>query len=188
MSERRRHSSHAWLYALVDVQFVVIFVLFAYVLLVMTQINDAKTPPPIKQPGDIAVLACWDEGNNDVDLWADGPGQTRPTGYSTKSGEVWSLLRDDLGLSADPYPLNCENMFARATPPGEYVINLHGYSLPGGQVTVHVEISINGKLFMMENKVLLQKQEVTLIRFTLDSAANVKSTNIVFKKLRSSIK
>lgn len=144
----------------------------------------------IKPPGSIAVLACWPEGPTDIDLWADAPGQNVPTGYSAKSGLVWSLLRDDLGNSLDSSPANCESLFARSTPAGEFVINLHGYSMPKGPVTVRVDVSLNAMLLISADVDIRPKQERTVIRFTLDSAGKIipGSVNQVFKKLRSANK
>ena len=180
----RDHSGHAWLFAFVDVLLVLAVVQMSYTLLVLPQIN-----PPAKEqqepPGNISVLACWPEGAIDVDLWTDAPGQKKPTGYSTKSGEVWSLLRDDLGTTGDSSIVNCENAYARAAPAGEYVVNIHGYSLPTGQVPVRVEVAMNGRLLVQETVNLRPKQERTVIRFTLDGSGAVGSSNKVFKPLRS---
>lgn len=166
--------------------------LIALVIIIMFLISpkaDAN-PEAMKPPGSIAVLACWPEGPTDIDLWADAPGQNVPTGYSAKSGLVWSLLRDDLGNSLDSSPANCESLFARSTPAGEFVINLHGYSLPKGPVTVRVDVSLNAMLLISADVDIRPKQERTVIRFTLDSAGKIipGSVNQVFKKLRSANK
>jgi hypothetical protein len=164
-------------------------VLMALIMIIINQVNPkAKRDESLPPPGTIAVLACWPPGPIDVDLWVNGPGQDKPVGYppGLKSGKVWALLRDDLGTAGDDSPVNCENAFARITPAGEYVINLHGYSIPS-PVMVHVEISINGTLLDKTDMEIRYKQERTVLRFKLDGQGKLiaGSENRVFKPLRS---
>ncbi|TGV26318.1 hypothetical protein [Mesorhizobium sp. M4B.F.Ca.ET.143.01.1.1] len=161
--------------------------LTALVVLVLAQINPiAKDQEALPPPGTIAVLACWPPGPTDVDVWVSDPKDTKPVGYSRKSGPVWALLRDDMGIVNDDSPINCESVFARSTPAGEFVINLHGYSIPS-PVMVHVEISLNGALLDKTDMEIRAKQERTVIRFKLDGHGNLVpgSENKVFKPLRS---
>ena len=141
-----------------------------------------ETLPP---PGNIAVLMCWPAGATDVDLWLGAPGD-KSVGYSRKSGLIWALLRDDMGTVNDSSPVNCESAFARATPAGEYAVNIHGYSLPDS-VNVHVEVSLNGSLLASTDMALKPKQERTVVRFTLDGQGSLVagSQSQVFKPLRS---
>lgn len=186
---RPSHASHVWLFAFVDVLLVLTFVLMSYAFMAIPLINPpAKDNPNMPPPGSIAVLACWPEGPIDVDLWTSGPGQEIATGYSNKSGRVWSLLRDDLGTAADDSPVNCESAFARITPAGSYVVNIHGYSLPTGPVTVHVEIALNGKLLAKTDMEIKPKQERTVLAWTMDAAGNVTGSNTVYHALRSAKK
>lgn len=160
--------------------------LTALVVLVLAQINPiAKSTETIKPPGDIAVLMCWAPGPTDIDLWLGAPGD-KSVGYSRKTGTVWALLRDDMGIVNDVSPINCESAFARATPAGEYVVNIHGYSLPE-TIPIHIEISLSGRLLVSTNLDLKPKQERTVVRFTLDGQGTIVSgsQSIVFKELRS---
>ncbi|RUW04065.1 hypothetical protein [Mesorhizobium sp. M1A.F.Ca.IN.020.04.1.1] len=183
----RRHSDHVWLWAFVDVLLVLTFVQSAFNFLALPQINpkakDQETLPP---PGTIAVLACWPPGPTDVDVWVSDPKDTKPVGYSRKSGLVWSLLRDDMGIVNDDSPINCESAFARSTPAGEYVVNIHGYSLQA-PLTVHVEVALNGAFLTKADMELRAKQERTVIRFKLDGQGNLVpgSENKVFKAVRA---
>src|ERR1051325_2039112 len=109
--------------------------LTALVVLVLAQINPiAKDQEGLPPPGTIAVLACWPPGPIDVHGWASDPNDTKPVGYSRKSGLVWSLLRDDMGIVNGDSPINCESAFARSRPVGEWVVNIHGYSAPAASV------------------------------------------------------
>jgi hypothetical protein len=160
--------------------------LTALCVLILPQINDpAKSADEAKPAGAIAVVASWPSGPIDCDLWVKSPDDALPVGYSRKAGSTWSLLRDDLGVAGDSSPINMENAFARALPAGEWIINVHGYSLPTGPVTIHVEASLNGRLIVSRDVVLKPKQERTVVRFTLDNGGNVVSHSEVFAPLRS---
>lgn len=163
----------------------VTLILAAVIVIVLTQVNPkAKdNPDTLPPPGSIAVLACWPAGPIDVDLWLGAP-DDKAVGYSRKSGEVWALLRDDMGTVNDASPVNCESAFARVTPAGEYVINIHGYSLPTGPVSVHVEVALNGSLLAKTDMEIKLRQERTVLRFTLDGQGRVSSSNTVFKPIR----
>lgn len=161
--------------------------LTALVVLVLAQINPiAKNQEALPPPGTIAVLACWPPGATDVDVWVSDPKDTKPVGYSRKAGLVWALLRDDMGIVNDDSPINCESAFARSTPAGEYVVNIHGYSLQA-PLTVHVEVALNGAFLTKADMELRAKQERTVIRFKLDGQGNLipGSENKVFKAVRS---
>jgi hypothetical protein len=161
--------------------------LTALVVLVLAQINPAaKDQDSLPPPGTIAVQACWPNGPTDVDLWVFGPKDDKAIGYSRKSGPVWSLLFDDMGIVNDDGPTNCEDAFARSTPAGEYIINVHGYSLPA-PLAVSVKISLNGSLLDKTSLEIRPKQERTVLRFKLDGQGQLieGSENRVFKALRS---
>lgn len=156
--------------------------LTAIIILTLPLINP-KADDNLKPPGNIAVLACWPEGNNDVDVWTGGPGDIG-VGYSRKSGKVWALLRDDLGNVGDSGPTNCESAFARATPDGWYAINLHGYRL-SAPLTVHVEVALNGRLLVSSDVPLRQAQERTVARFRLKDGNLVGDVDNLFVPLRT---
>lgn len=162
-------------------------ILAVLVVIMMTQVNPkAKDQEALPPPGTIAVQACWPPGSTDVDLWVLGPKDDKAIGYSRKSGPVWSLLFDDMGTVNDDGPTNCEDAFARSTPAGEFIINVHGYAITG-PVTVSVKISLNGSLLDKTSLEVRPKQERTVLRFKLDGQGKLVSgsENRVFKALRS---
>jgi hypothetical protein len=61
----------------------------------------------------------------------------RPVGYSNKSGQIFNLLRDDLGKAHDITDYNYEVAYTRG---GEYVVNLHMYR--GRSVSYPVAVKI----------------------------------------------
>jgi hypothetical protein len=161
--------------------------LLATLLLINPPVSDGTTLPP----GNLMVSIAWPEGNDDVDLWVDAPGQAKPVGYSNRGGAVWNLLRDDLGNGADGTPLNYENAYARGLPAGEYIVNLHGYRT-AGSVPVDVEVRIGGvgksMALVWSGKIAVRnKQEITAVRFRIDAEGRVVpgSATHIFKALRS---
>lgn len=166
--------------------------LTALVVLVLAQINPVakNNPDSAKPPGQIAVTIVWKAGPYDIDLWTSGPGQDKATGYSNRSGKVFSLLRDDLGTNDGAVPFNMENAYAREVPPGEYVVNIHAYSIPEPMM-VHIEVALGSgdsmRLLVKTDMEIKPKQERTVIRFTLDAHGDLvpESESQVFKGLRS---
>jgi hypothetical protein len=150
-------------------------------------------------PGNLTVYAAWPAGDTDVDLWVVGPAEPVPVGYSNKSGVIWNLLRDDLGLMPDATALNFENAYTRGVVAGEYTLNLHCFRCPQLPVPVDVIVSINdGKDGKSSSRTILtskveltrQGQEKTVVTFKMDKDGNVDkaSMNNVFRPLRSAKK
>ena len=103
------------------------------VMLLLPHINPkAVAEDTSKSPGNMTVELRWpDEINADVDSWREAPADV-PVGYSNKGGEVFNLLRDDLGATADLTGLNYEFTYSRGVPKGEYAVNVHLYRNPTG--------------------------------------------------------
>lgn len=165
--------------------------LTALVVFLVMAVNPeaAEDVDKIAPPGSIAVSIAWDQGPGDVDLWVMGPGDG-PTYYKRRAGKLFSLLRDDRGIDGDTSPLNYENAYSRSLEPGEYVINVHGYSI-SGEKRVHVEVAIGKTADQM--RVLLSTdvgvrpgQELTVVRFRigLDGEVVPDSIHRVFKSLK----
>lgn len=187
MARMRNKSDDDWLWTYADVLLLSFFAVCAYAFVAMQSINPPakNNPDTLPPPGSLAVVAAWTEGAIDVDAWLKSPDDDKPVGYSRKDGKVCALLRDDLGTTNDGSPFNIENAFCRALPAGEYIVNVHGYSLPAEGVRVHVEVALNGRLLVTRDMDLKPKQERTVVRFTLDGAGKVTSSNEVFAPLRS---
>jgi len=148
-----------------------------------------------KSPGNVVVEAQWgDKLDADVDLWVAAPGD-RPVGYSNKSGQIFSLLRDDLGKSQDVTDFNYEIAYSRGMPSGEYVVNVHLYRAIGASFPIDVKLVASvradeeGKsrqLVTTTVRLLRLNDQVTAFRFNLDSGGNLVpgSVNSLFKELR----
>jgi len=165
------------------------------VVLMLPHLNPPEARADAKPAGNLVVEARWPDGSrSDVDLWVQGPGD-RPVGYSRKNGNLFDLLRDDLGANRDLTDLNYEFAFTRGAPAGEYTVNLHLYGLRGEVPPVPVDVVISlrdpvsGKLSeIAARKVVLTREgeEVTVLRFRLDrhGALLAGSLNQLPKSLR----
>lgn len=167
-----------------DTLFGFMAVLIYFILVLIAQVNPPTTPD-IAQPGNIVVSIAWAPGPDDVDLWLSSPHDTA-VGYSNKSGKVWSLLRDDLGLTSDETPLNYESAFSRGIPDGEYAVNVRCFTC-GGPQAVNVEVRLATGLLVWRGLVELAgtKDERTAIRWRMRDGAVVRgSQSFVFKEMR----
>ena len=171
-------------------------------VLMMTVMNPPATSSEaegVPAPGNVIVEAQWgDKVDADVDLWVQAPGDG-PVGYSNKSGQIFNLLRDDLGKAHDITDYNYEVAYTRGTPGGEYVVNLHMYR--GRQVSYPVAVKIVASVKddltgsakqLVTTTVQLRKegQELTALRFRLDTKGGLVagSVNSLFKPLRVAAK
>ena len=169
------------------------------VVLLLPHINPkAKEADQVgdKAPGNVIVEVQWADGlDADVDLWVRAPGD-RPVGYSNKAGEIFNLLRDDLGKPLDVTNLNYEVAYTRGTPAGDYVVNLHLYRALATTLPVNVQVVTSLRATaqgdsqpLVTTTVPLFKvgQELTAIRFRLDDKGRLVpgSVNSLYKPLRS---
>lgn len=129
-----------------------------------------------RAPGNVVIEIHWpNDLPVDVDLWVQAPGDV-PVGFFNQHSHYFSLLRDDLGLEADPTDRNYEVSYSRGIPAGEYIANVHMYGpLPAGlTVAVTVVMSVRQKYDdlrqVLQTKVELTRrnQEETAFRFKLD--------------------
>ncbi len=172
--------------------------------ILMTVLMLSVVNPPAKSaetageqsPGNVIVEAQWaDSLDADVDLWVEAPGD-RPVGYSNKSGTVFNLLRDDLGMAQDVTNYNYEVAYSRGMPAGEYVANVHMYRGVGVTYPVAVKLVARVKpkpedsaqeILTATVQLRHENDQVTAFRFQLDSNGRLVagSLNSVDKELRT---
>jgi len=143
--------------------------------------REAEKPQVI---GTLQVFMQWpDTATSDVDLWVQAPGD-RPVGYNGKAGMIFDLLRDDLGYQGDRTGMNFENAFTRGLPAGEYVVNVHLYRSIVADMPIRVKVICQLRkdpesplvdVFVEEVTLTKAYQEITVMRFTLDSDGSVVS-------------
>ena len=171
----------------------------AMVVWMLPHLNPPSQDRLDDPPGNVVVSISWPEGDSDVDLWLLGPGEPRPVGYTNKSGQLWNLLRDDLGNQNDLTGANFENAYTRGVAAGEYIVNVHCYRCRNFPVEVQVEVRIKsgeagGKAGSMRTLAVTTVtlaapwEELTALRFelTADGALVPDSMNHLYEPLRSS--
>ena len=155
----------------------------AMVILLLPHLNPPATAKEsVDSPGNVIVELRWSDSiDADVDLWVEAPGDV-PVGYSNKGGEIFNLLRDDLGRQADVTNLNYEVSYSRGVPQGEYTVNVHMYRNNEGifplPVSIVVSIKRNPKEAarqILNTQVTLRRdgEEVTAFRFSLDESGQL---------------
>jgi hypothetical protein len=161
--------------------FLVVSILLTFHLTEAKKTNDAD----IASPGSIYVDVTWKEGV-DVDLWVKSPHDV-PVGYSRKGGLYIDLLRDDLGRDMERVgDHHEENAFARSTPPGEWIVNVHMYAnRENATYPIRVDISVtiskkdsnqkeaSKKVIKATVELTKLGQEITVMRFKIDGNADL---------------
>ena len=148
----------------------------AMVILLLPHITVAKKESEqTKVPGNVIVEMHWPSNQAvDVDLWVKAPGEF-PVGFWNQGGEIFNLLRDDLGIVGDATDENYEITYSRGIPQGEYIVNVHMYGPlpPGVTVPVNVVVSVRKKyddtnqILKTNIKLTRRNQEETAFRFKL---------------------
>ncbi|MCP4595233.1 hypothetical protein [Neptuniibacter sp.] len=166
-------------------------------LIALLLLNPPAKSGIIDPKAEFLITASWpDHDPNDIDLWAQGPSQSK-VWYKRPQHGLMHLDRDDRGIANDIQvvngqeiinPLNQEVLTIRGRPPGEYIINLHYFKSENQQpvpVTVYVA-EVNPVLKVISyNTVTLQKSndEMTAIRFTLTPEGEVSNINQLQKTI-----
>lgn len=158
--------------------------------------EQAKNEDQAPSVGNLVVEARWPDGMAlDVDLWCRGPGDSRPVGYSNRGGELFSLIRDDLGNIGDRTPANYENCITRGIEEGHYIINVHAYGGEEANLPVSVKVRVvlwkDNKLvpiYQGETRLEQMGQEATAVQFDLDNNQGLVAGSLRtdFEPLRSS--
>ena len=155
------------------------------------QIKDIEIKEPV---GSVIFELFWSEKiDADLDLWVRGPHDTA-VGYAQPSGQVFNLLRDDRGLTADHTPLNYEISFTRGILTGEYQANVHLFKHDKSKTPIEATIIASlvtpdrgYRKEILGRKVLLnvEGKEKTVLRFKLDN--NFKIVEGSVNNLRKSL-
>ena len=172
------------------------------VLLVLPHLNPkvkAAATADIQAPGNVMVELRWpDDFDTDVDLWVQAPGD-RPVGYSNKGGEIFNLLRDDLGRFGDATEMNYEVAYSRGLPDGEYAVNVHLYRNPTKRYPVPVTAVVSVKeseekptrqILTSQVELHREGEELTVFRFAMADQGRFQPDSVrsTFRPLRSGAK
>lgn len=169
---------------------VIMLALCGFVLMVLLMLPHLNPPATARDgsppPGNVMVEIRWpDTSDADIDLWVEAPGDV-PVGYSNKGGEVFNLLRDDLGHQADATGLNYEVSYSRGIPAGEYTVNVHRYRSSEAEVipvTVAVSVSDDARgasrqILATDVSLAREGEEVTALRFKLDEHGGLVANSV----------
>lgn len=169
-----------------DTLLAMLLAVVAIVMLTLPSVNPASTEQQLSPPGNLIASISWPAGDEDVDLWISY-GDEYAVGYSNRSTKIWSLLRDDRGLTDDTTPLNFESAFTRGLPDGEYAVNVRCYSCAKVPMPVSVEVRLadGGTVWSGVVDIMKSGQERTAIRFRVaDGQVVADSANQVFKQMK----
>ncbi len=162
-----------------DVLFLMVFSLVVVIFLLTFLINPVQKPDEVPLRTQILIEATWPSGTAyDIDVWGMGPDGV-PVGWGIyEAGPSLNLERDDRGKINDTSELNYEWMSIRTRDQGEYTVNIHLYNEYGEALPVPVKVRVTGKGDLGEiynEEILLnrRKQEVTVVRFTLDEGGSL---------------
>jgi hypothetical protein len=157
-----------------DMLFLMVFSLVVVIFLLTFLINPVPKPEDVPLRTQILIEATWPSGTAyDVDIWGLGPDGV-PVGWGVfEAGPSLNLERDDRGKINDSSDLNYEWMSIRTLETGEYAINLHLYNEYKEPLPVPVKVRVTGKgdigeIFSGEVLLKRRKEEVTVVRFSLD--------------------
>ena len=157
-----------------DMLFLMVFSLVVVIFLLTFLINPVPKPEDVPLRTQILIEATWPSGTAyDVDVWGLGPDGV-PVGWGVfEAGPSLNLERDDRGRINDVSELNYEWMSVRSRDPGEYTINIHLYNEYKEPLPVPVKVRVTGKgdigeIYATEILLKRRKEEVTVVRFTLD--------------------
>ena len=177
------------------------FVILALMLIfmvpkVVVKKEDEKSSEKIN--GMMTVECVWETGKDyDIDLWIKAPNDEL-IGYTNQHGEIFDLVRDDIGKNMNPTGLHYEIAYAKSTPAGKYTINVHFYrngeaGHPNVKVDCNITMAKNEKadkkqLYTRQvelNDEVAETREQTIVSFELDEKHDIVDGSIskVFEKI-----
>ncbi|WP_206120420.1 hypothetical protein [Rhizobium laguerreae] len=169
-----------------DVLLAMLLGVAATIMFILPSVNPASIEQQLAPPGNLVASISWPAGDEDVDLWVSY-GDEYAVGYSNRSTKIWSLLRDDRGITDDTTPINMEAAFSRGLPDGEYAVNVRCYACTKVPMPVSVEVRLadGGAVWSGTVDILKNGQERTAIRFRVaDGQVVADSANQVFKQMK----
>lgn len=166
-------------------------------LIALLLLNPPAKTGIIDPKAEFIITVSWPDGNpNDIDVWAEGPKDSKVWYKRTQHG-LMHLDRDDRGIANDTQvingktisnPINQEVLTIRGRPPGEYIVNLHYFKSEDKQevpVTVYMaEVNPSLKVLSYTTETVQREgDELTALRFTITPKGSVTNIN----KLQKSI-
>jgi hypothetical protein len=149
----------------------------------MMLIKPEQKQDGIKPKAEFVIKLSWDNANtSDVDLWVRDPAGNIAF-FREKEVGLMHLDRDDLGKKNDTiimpngknidFPYNEELLILRGIMEGEYIVNVHLFSMnttpPPTKATIRIEKLNPFHRVVFEKTVTLEyiHHEITVTRFTM---------------------
>lgn len=178
--------------AFVDLLFNLLIGFTSLLLIAFLLINPIAQKAKIDPKTKILITIEWPAASAaDIDLWIRGPVGNK-VGFKEKDGQYIILERDDLGVGNDTYtvngesvviPRNMETTSINDLPVGEYVINIHNYSIgpKKGHFENHYPIPVTINVHKMDpfqiiystTITLSYREEKTVVSFVVDNKEKV---------------
>jgi hypothetical protein len=172
-----RKYSNNWVF--IDLLFNLLVGFTSLFVLAFMLINPIAKKGTIEPPVVFMIESSWaDDSSADIDLYLRGPNGNLIY-FGNKDGSYMYLDRDDLGKSNDTFTINGEQVVIQRNYemitvsqllPGEYVINLHYFSMMGEVETVDVRATnISPFNVVVDRQIeLLPRQEKTVASFYVE--------------------
>jgi len=152
-------------------------------------INPIAKHADIVAKDEMMIELLWNsESFSDIDLWVLTPNGIIGFPVSINQNSIAYLDRDDLGRSSDSYTdidgqtvdigTNREIIFIKKLIEGEYIVNVHGYTINQSDMDLKQDITINIIRLLPHYEIeytgtipiqLEEKQEYTVISFTVET-------------------
>lgn len=178
--------------AFTDLLFNLLLAFVGLFVLSFLLINPESDSGKIDPNAEFIIMLSWDKNSSDdIDLWIEDPNEER-VWFANREGELIHLDRDARGTSRgsseseSSQDNNQEIMTIRGYIKGQYVVNVHGYSVYRPPVKAEVQvIKLNPYSIVCEENIVITRssEEITICRFYLDSDGKVKDKNKLYKKL-----
>lgn len=176
-----------------DMAMTVAVILLTLVMILSSEV--AKSSDGIIKPkAEFLIELTWTDGSpDDIDLYAKGP-DGKIVFFGRRDTPLMFLDLDNTGRSntvdmpdgsrkeiAD----RRETITIRATQPGEYVVNTHGYRVgsPNNVKLTVTKINPYRVVTVVEAVMDTERQEKTLVNFTVDGDGDVSSVFLVPTKM-----
>ena len=182
-----------------DLLFNMLLAFTALFVLAFSMVNENKdrSKSSIEVKAEYIITMSWpDDMDNDIDIYVEDP-LGNLCFFRRREEGLMHLDRDDLGFKNDTvetpsgkikYPYNREIITLRGYHTGEYCVNAHAFKKGDPrpcEVTVQVDkINPVMKTMIINSATLTENgDEKTVLRFRLDSAGEILSSNTLQKSL-----
>lgn len=171
-----------------DIMFNILLGFFTLLMISIVLVNPVKKNKDVELKAEFIITMEWDDkSRDDVDLFVSTPNK-KVVFYGQKDHQFISLDRDDRGDLNDKVVLadkteyvihqNWEHVIIRKGLPGEYIVNVHVYQKRDSGVLTNVKVKVERlnpyELIFADTVVVSRvREEVTIIRFTLDRNGKV---------------